>query len=38
MLDGTHYFECRCGGSEHTLRFILDKEEKELHTDLFESV
>ena len=35
MLDGTHYFECHCGSSEHTLRFVLDKEHKELYTDIY---
>jgi len=35
MLDGTHYFECRCGSDEHTLRFTLDKKEKEIHTSIF---
>ncbi len=35
MLDGTHYFECRCGSSEHTLRFVLDKEDGELHTEVY---
>ncbi len=24
MLDGSHYYECSCGSSEHTLKFILD--------------
>ncbi len=35
MLDGTHYFECRCGSTEHTIRFTLDKEDNELHTDIY---
>ncbi len=35
MLDGTHYFDCTCGSTEHTLRFTLDKAENELHTDVF---
>ena len=34
-LDGTHYFECACGSDEHTLRFILDKEEKKIYTTIF---
>lgn len=24
MLDGTEFFECACGGDEHTIRFMLD--------------
>jgi len=35
MLDGTEYFECACGSSEHTLRFILNKEDKEIYTDIY---
>ncbi len=38
MLDGTEFFECRCGSSEHTLRFTLDiedPEDKELFTSIF---
>jgi len=35
MLDGTEYFECACGGDEHTLRFIIDKEDKRLYTSVF---
>jgi len=35
MLDGTHYFECSCGSSEHTIRFILDKDENELYTEIY---
>ena len=35
MLDGTHYFECDCGSVEHTLRFVIDKEDNELHTEIF---
>jgi len=35
MLDGTHFFECDCGSSEHTLRFILDNEEKEIYTEVY---
>lgn len=34
-LGGTHYFECECGGDEHTLRFILDKEHKKIYTTFF---
>lgn len=35
MLDGTHYFECECGADEHTLRFILDKEDGILYTHIY---
>jgi len=35
MLDGTHYFECKCGSSEHTLRFVLDKDDKEIYTEVY---
>jgi hypothetical protein len=37
MLDGTHYFECRCGSSEHTLRFTLDKdpEDPSIYADVY---
>ena len=35
MLDGTHYFECSCGSTEHTIRFTIDKGDKELHTDIY---
>lgn len=35
MLDGTHYFECGCGADEHTLRFTLDLDERDLHTSIF---
>lgn len=26
MLDGSHYFECRCDSIEHTLRFVVDND------------
>jgi hypothetical protein len=35
MLDGSYYFECICAHDEHTLRFTLDKEEKEIYTSVF---
>jgi len=35
MLDGTYFFECICGSDEHTLRFILDKEDHEIYTSIF---
>ena len=34
MLDGSYYVECRCGTIEHTLRFILDKQEKEVYSEI----
>ncbi len=34
MLDGSHYFECKCGAMEHTLRFVVDKDEKTLYADM----
>jgi hypothetical protein len=27
MLDGITHFDCICGSADHTLRFILDKDE-----------
>jgi hypothetical protein len=35
MLDGNYYFECICAHEEHTIRFTLDKEEKEIYTSVF---
>lgn len=35
MLDGSYFFECKCGSDEHTLRFTLDKEDKEIYTSVF---
>lgn len=35
MLNGNYYFECICGHDEHTIRFTLDKEEKEIYTSVF---
>ena len=38
MLDGSHYFECRCGSDEHTLRFTLDIADldyKEIYSSVF---
>lgn len=35
MLDGTQYFECDCGSVEHTLRFVLDKDDKQIHTEIY---
>ena len=36
MLDGTHFFECDCGHAEHTIRFIVNKDESypELYTEM----
>ena len=35
MLDGTEFFECACGGDEHTLRFIVDTKDKELYASVY---
>jgi hypothetical protein len=38
MLDGTYFFECRCGSNEHILRFTLDikdPENREIYTSIF---
>jgi len=35
MLDGTYFFECRCGSNEHTLQFTYDKEDHEIYTSVF---
>ncbi len=35
MLDGTYFFECNCGSKEHTLRFVLDKDEHEIYVSIF---
>lgn len=35
MLDGSYFFECKCGSDEHTLRFTLDKEDREIYTSVF---
>lgn len=35
MLDGTHFFECKCSNDEHTIKFIFDKDENELYTTIF---
>jgi hypothetical protein len=35
MLDGSYFFECICAHDEHTIRFTLDKEEKEIYTSVF---
>jgi len=35
MLDGSYFIECACGSDEHTLRFVLDKQEKELYVTVF---
>jgi len=29
------YVECSCGGPEHTLRFVWDKEWEEIYVDVF---
>jgi hypothetical protein len=35
MLDGSYWFECICAHDEHTIRFTLDKEDKEIYTSVF---
>ncbi len=35
MLDGTEYFECDCGAVEHTLRFVINKEDGEIYTEIY---
>ena len=35
MLDGSYFFECKCGTDEHTLRFTLDKKDREIYTSIF---
>jgi len=35
MLDNSYFFECRCGSDEHTLRFVLDKEDNEIYVSIF---
>lgn len=31
----THYFDCKCSSSEHTLRFVYDPLENEIYTEVF---
>ena len=35
MLDGTYFYECACGSDEHTIRFTLNKAEKEVYLSVF---
>ena len=35
MLDGSYWFECSCYDDEHTIRFTLDKEYKEIYTSVY---
>ena len=35
MLDGSYFFECKCGSDDHTLRFTLDKRDQEIYTSIF---
>ena len=35
MLDGSFFIECDCGSDEHTLRFILDKEDPCLYVNVY---
>lgn len=29
------YFTCQCNSPEHTLRFVLDKEDNEIYTEVY---
>jgi len=31
----SHYFDCACGSSEHTLRFVLDSDNNTIYTLVF---
>jgi len=31
----SQFYECACSSSEHTLKFIYDKEDKELYTSIY---
>ncbi len=35
MSDKDYYFECFCANEEHTIKFTLDIEEKEIYTSVF---
>jgi len=35
MLDGSEFFECKCDSDEHTVRFVLDKEDKEIYLSVY---
>lgn len=35
MLDGSYFFECQCTSAEHTVRFILNKQDKEIYVSMF---
>ena len=35
MLDGTEFFECLCSSDEHTLKFCLNLDDRELYTSVF---
>lgn len=34
MLDGSYYLECACSSVEHTLRFVLDKDDDEIYVEM----
>jgi hypothetical protein len=38
MLDGTYYFECQCYFHEHTIRFVLDKGDKDWAPEIYVSI
>ncbi len=31
----SHFFDCQCHSDEHVLRFVLDREHRELYTSIF---
>jgi hypothetical protein len=35
MSNGTYFYECACGSDEHTIRFTLNKDEKEIYLSVF---
>jgi len=35
MLDGSWFFECECGSSEHTMRFVIDKQDNLIYCDFY---
>jgi hypothetical protein len=35
MLGGTYFFECQCGDDEHTLRFVLNKDDQEIYAHVY---
>lgn len=35
MLDGSHYYECRCDSEEHTIKFVYNKDDNEFYVSLY---